>query len=211
MNSYCLKQVFFWFCFLSGVGKRLPTQGPSGSGSQMSPGASVSGCFTRTRVSTSRLAQSHGGLASWCWQVEGGLCPSTQLLHGCCAASWHSPWFPPRANGTERKQKEATVPCIGCCGRRPFPPYSVCSNELLCSAQTRGQGTRLCLSEGKMSKDLKPPQSTFLHLLCPITGQTLITSYCSDTDSSNWSSYAHSFSVLLHFYSVIHVAAKVIT
>lgn len=165
MNSYYLKQVFFRFCFLSGVGEQLScgllTQGPSGSGSQMSPGASVSGCFTGTRVSTSRLAQSHGGLASSCWQVEGGLCPSTQLLHGCCAASWHSPWYPPRANGVERK---ATVPCIGRCGRRPFPPYSVCSSESLCSAQTRGQGTRLCLSEGRMSKDLKPPQSTFLHL-----------------------------------------------
>lgn len=134
----------------------------------MSPGASVSRCFTGTRVSTCRLAQSHRGLASSSWQVEGGLCPSTQSssmasVQPCGVA------LGILQEQTAQRENRREPQCLGVgpCGRRPFPPCSACSSDSVCSAQTGGQGTRLCLSEGRMSKDLKPPQSTFLHLLCP--------------------------------------------
>lgn len=121
--------------------------------------------------STFKLSQSHPWLASSSWQLEGGLCFSTQ------SSSVATVYPHGRALGflqeqmAERESKRKPQ-CLGAshCGRRPFLPYSVCQSEFLCSVYIIGRGIRLHPSEGGASKNLKPPKSTSLHLLCSHSG-----------------------------------------
>ena len=161
-------QVFF----LSGIWEQLSWGVlTSGSGSQMSSGAAISEGLTGAGGSTFRLAPSHPWMASSSWQLEGGLCFSTQSssVSAVCLHGRALGFLQEQMAQRESKRKPQ---CLGAShgGRRPFLPYSVCQSESLCSVYTIGKGIRLHPSEGGASKNLKPPQSTSLHLLCSCSG-----------------------------------------